>query len=955
MPWRRRGGAFVGRDTELAAFRRAVEEARGGVPGVVLVGGDAGIGKTSLVAEVVRQAGVPGYMGRCVPVGGDTVPLAPLVDLLRQVRRADPDVLAGVPVLTKLLGGGSRGEAGSGDVFPAVLDLVGRLTTDGAVVLGFEDLHWADPLTWDLFEFMARNVVDERAVLVGTYRGDEVAEDPRQRRRVAELTRLPGVRRIDLAGLSRSDVARHVGAILDGAPDAALVDELVARGQGNPFFTEELLAAHLAGDAIPAVLSDLLAADLATLDAQTRDVLSVLAVIGRETGHDLLARAAGLPEDRLEAALRAALDAHVLVAGTSQDSYRFRHALIGEVAGAGLLPSERRRLHRRVAEALCADLDLAVNPAAGDGEVAFHLDQAGDHAAAFDAYLAAADRSSAVAPAAALASLTRALELWPDDAGDRAPRLWEAAELAFATGEEPRAVELARQALAAGPPESGPAWGHERLARYLWAAGEQRESAEEYTRAASLLGADDRSVEAAWVFAGLGQAEMLFCRYESAERWCRRALEVVPTPDVEPRVWLHACRVLGVVRGHQGHPDQAVRLCREAAEVAKTADDRAFTTIYLVEALLQAGRFAEAVTTALDGAAEGQLCGLERSMGGYLSVMAAEALTRLGRWAEAETVLAAAADVAAVPPTACRRALAMAMLAAQRGDVDRARARLVEAAALPVDPWHKLYVQAVSAAVQLLARDWEAAAAAAEAGWASECAAERRWPARFAALTVAAGVERALDDLARRAPVDLQGTVERLRTRIEDARARSVPDDGGPPADEAAADLAQAAAVLTRLTGPDPEAWAAAARRWEALGDRWATAVARMHEADAAFATGAHARAADALRTAYGMAAEVGAAPIVAQIEAVSRRTRLGLEAPEIRTLDRADAAGLGLTPREAEVLALVAAGRTNRQIGEALYVSEKTASVHVSNILRKLGVTSRVEAAAVAQRVGIA
>ena len=170
-----------------------------------------------------------------------------------------------------------------------------------------------------------------------------------------------------------------------------------------------------------------------------------------------------------------------------------------------------------------------------------------------------------------------------------------------------------------------------------------------------------------------------------------------------------------------------------------------------------------------------------------------------------------------------------------------------------------------------------------------------------------------------------------------------------------AAHLAHAAASLTRLTVSDADAWAEAVACWSDLGDRWATAVALVREAEAAATAGAADRAASSLRQAHAIAAELGARPLLTEIDAVSSRTRISIEAPTRVVLDESSAERLGLTPREAEVLALVAAGRTNRQIGDELYVSDKTASVHVSNILRKLGVNSRVDAAAVAQRLGIA
>jgi len=171
----------------------------------------------------------------------------------------------------------------------------------------------------------------------------------------------------------------------------------------------------------------------------------------------------------------------------------------------------------------------------------------------------------------------------------------------------------------------------------------------------------------------------------------------------------------------------------------------------------------------------------------------------------------------------------------------------------------------------------------------------------------------------------------------------------------AAADLSFAEAMLSRLSRADADAFGRAAAAAERCGDRWLEASARAHESDAAAIAGDAARAVDAVRSAHRTATELRAQPLVTAIEAIARRARISLEAPTVRAMQASDTIRLGLTSREAEVLALVAAGRTNREIGAQLYVSEKTASVHVSNILRKLGVSSRVEAAAVAQRVGVA
>ena len=274
---------------------------------------------------------------------------------------------------------------------------------------------------------------------------------------------------------------------------------------------------------------------------------------------------------------------------------------------------------------------------------------------------------------------------------------------------------------------------------------------------------------------------------------------------------------------------------------------------------------------------------------------------------------------------------------------------LAGAHAQPIDPFHRLLVDSASAEVHLALGDWDQAAIAAESGWASSHAIAPLWAARFAMLSVSAAVEQALDAKALRRPIDLPAVVDGLRQRLDEF------DRNRLHAIDTAAHLAHAHATLTRLCDPDPDAWAEAVRLWEELADPWAVASARVHEAEAAASTGEMARAAAALRDAQRSASELGAEPLLADIAAVSRRTRLSLEAPPPVALRKGSTDQFGLTPREAEVLALVAIGHTNRQVGESLYISEKTASVHVSNILRKLGVTSRVDAAAIAQRLGVA
>ncbi len=489
---------FVGRLAELATFERAIADARNGLPSVVLVSGDAGIGKTTIVSESASRAGVGLYLGRATHIGGDNIPLAPLADLLRQVRRSKPDLLTEGPGLVALRqwfapGAPAQESEGSprGGLFVAVLELMSRLAADAAVVVGFEDLHWADTVTWDLFEYLARNLIDEQAVLVGTYRVSEVAASPSQRGRLAELSRLPAAHRIHMEGLDRDETAQRIASLLGGPAPSELVDQVLMRGGGNPFFTSELVAAHLSGEAIPIVLSDLISAEIADFEDSARLVLGAVAAIGREASHELLTSIVDLPDHEVESAVRTVIDARMLV--VDNDAYRFRHPLLGEVVYADLLPPQRARLHRSIAATLRQQTADGLGRADRAGELAFHLDRAGDSGDAFSALLAAADAAETIAPRAAFTHLERAFELW-DSVGERsatinrAHRLWQAADIATSTVGNERAVQLARAAFERGPPPLGAAWGHERLGRYLWATGRLEESSAEFGRAAGAVG-----------------------------------------------------------------------------------------------------------------------------------------------------------------------------------------------------------------------------------------------------------------------------------------------------------------------------------------------------------------------------------------------------------------------------------------------------------------------------------
>jgi DNA-binding CsgD family transcriptional regulator len=638
---------------------------------------------------------------------------------------------------------------------------------------------------------------------------------------------------------------------------------------------------------------------------------------------------------------------------TATDAYRVRHPLIGEVAYHAALPTERRRLHRALATALQTDRRFALTATDAAGELALHLDRAGDETAAFETLFEAADSAERIAPATCLAHLERIFELWercatPEHQPQLVPRLWQAADLASATGDNERAIALARRALELGDPPEGRAWAYERLGRFLWSSGAMQESAETYAHAAALIDAapEQNAAGASLTYGGLAQAELMFCRFDRAEHWARRALETADPQDAASRS--AALRVLGVVETLAGQLEAGLADSRAAVDDRLTPHRWALANAMLAMVLFDLGQTEEALSVAQDGAAMSQRAGFEASFGTFHAGVAARCLVRLGRWDEADRLLTSVASLESTPIGAIQLDAAGAPLAVRRGRREAGAVLAERLRAHPSDPFSDAIIDAALVDVHLAAKEWDTAVDVALSALSPHTT--PRFVARFTAGLVVGTVERTLDELARQEAVDIDAIRSDLGRRMDVARA-----DPSSASLAAAADIALAEAMITRLRDSDAAAFAQAAVAAERIGDVWLAAFARLHEADAAASTGAAAQAVDALRAAYDTATGLGAEPLVDDIESLARRSRISLDAPAVSAVAESDAVRLGLTSREAEVLALVAAGKTNREIGAELFVSEKTASVHVSNILRKLGVSSRVNAAAIAQRVGVA
>jgi DNA-binding NarL/FixJ family response regulator len=944
--------AFVGRTHEFAQVRQAVDAARAGTGRTALVVGEAGIGKTRLASQVInyaRDAGFEVLVGRCIDLVGTELPYQPFVEALRGI------------------GGLRRGDAPTAgsqlEVFEQALALLTERATAAPVLLVLEDVHWADISTLDLVVFLAHHLVDRRVVLLATGRADEPASGERVRRFVAGVRRSGAASIVELGPLTPDELAELLAARTGGSLPATLMSEIVDRCDGNPFFAEEILAAAgadtSAGAAreLPRGLRDLLLQRLAPLDPATLGVLRLAAAAGRHVGYPLLRALAARPEGDLRESLRAAVAHGVLVAVPATGSYRFRHALLAEAVYATLLPGEREELHASLAE------ELARGPAAAPGELAPHWVAAGRTTEALAASVEAARQAQAVfGLAEALAHLERALSMWaavPDAAQVARVELAElcswTAELAWHTGAAPRAVELARREIdlvGHGDPLRA-AQLHERLGRYLYASGRGDAALAAIERAVELLPEHPPSAQRAQALTSLAGGLGLDWRHEESLAICEQALALARAVG-DHQTERRALTLLGSELAYLGRGDEGLAQLEQVLRVAETSADhvaREGAYVALTDTLLMLGRPRESARLA------GSAFEVLRPFGRAQSTLAAnriEALVASGDWDSAERVSAAA--LRAITANYPHQPLtARAELEAGRGQFDQARTHLDTArATLHLDRDLAAHATIV-AELALWECRWTDAEQIVTDGLArarSRGLAQIR--ARLAAKGLRAQAELAALARARRDDDAVRSCLARARELVTVARHAAADTVAITP--NAAGWLALAGAEYERARGlAQPGSWSNAAAEWERLERPPLAAYCHWRQTEALVATGAPGREASGpLRKAHAVAAGIAALPLLHELELLAARARLELAPPPPATAHHGGqplAAALGLTQREAEVLTLIARGHTNREIAGELVISIRTAGVHVSRILHKLGATNRLEAAAIAHR----
>ncbi|MET7900889.1 AAA family ATPase [Streptomyces sp. NPDC005355] len=1012
---------FVGRTEELATLTHALARATAGEPQVLLVGGEAGVGKTRLVDEFLAAAvagGAVAAVGGCVEIGADGLPFAPVSTVLRSLRRKLGPELDGAAAgqegeLARLLpelgetARASHDGDGRARLFELTVRLLERLAAERTLVVVIEDLHWADRSTRELLGYLFRSLLSARLLVIATYRSDDIHRRHPLRPFLAETDRMREVSRIELSRFTRGEVRAQIAGINGAEPARELVDRIFKRSDGNAFFVEEIARSINEGcsSGLSESLRDLLLVRVEALPEEAQRVVRILAEGGSAVEYDLLRAVARLGEDDLIDALRSAVGANILRPTADDSGYRFRHALVREAVVDDLLPGERSRLNRRFAETLEAEPAL-VRADERAARLASYWYHAHDTAKALPAVLqASVEARRRYAHAEQLRLLERAMELWEDvpkeireaqrpvdyaevypacGCEDEALRhldlLAEVVVAAHMSGQRERALTVSKRALRtldkSGDDPLRAAWFWTQKAKLVEGLA-RGDGWKELGRAQELVRGLPPSAVHAEVLAQVAGWTMTHRPGPHGLEVAERAVELARMVGAESTE-LHARLTLGYFTGDSGDIERGLAEMREVCARAVALGDISVLGrcyVNLASALEGVGRSGDAVEVAEEGARVLDRFGLVDSRA-WVYGNQCESLFSLGRWAESEEAALTTRRLAlGIKPrgTASKR---LAELALARGDWRTAERELATArehyGSHNSEPQYTLqlagYAIELAAARGRILDVRSVLDQALEAGFPPGMQ-RYAWPLLYAAA--------AAESAARGLPTAEPGRGEVL-DRIR-AAAKRLPQ----PVPVWRAYAALLHAELLRAEGQNrPDRWAEATAAFAALDRPYPLARARHRWAEALLVSGPGAadpagreRSAELMAQAYTVAERLGARPLREELELLARRARLplaptgtgaaltapapgtpalpmapGSPAPAPEAADPAEE--LGLTPRERDVLRLVAAGRSNRQIAEELFISPKTASVHVSNILAKLGVSGRVEAAAVAHRL---
>jgi len=975
---------LVGRDAELEQLCSTLgislhAGASASDRSAVLLAGDAGVGKTRLLTELRDRSVAEGWLvqaGHCLDFADSALPFLPFSEISGRIARELPDLFDEVaerhPALLRLLPGqrmlsqATDPESVPADqaaLFEAVHALAESVGAHQSLLLVVEDLHWADQSTRDLMSFLFGRGFEAPVALVASYRSDDLHRRHPLRRQVAVWARMTGVERLQVDPLGSADVRRLVEQLHPDPLREEQIRDIVGRAEGNAFFVEELVGATRSRTGrIPEDLAELLLVRLESLDDPAITVVRASAVAGRRVSHAALSAVVDLQPLDLDSAVRDAVEGHVLVL-TSDDFYQFRHALLAEAVYDDLLPGERSALHAAYAQA------LREGRASGTAaELARHARLAKDYATALTASLRAGDDARAVGGAeeAALHYL-QALELWhdtrlpegaPEAALDLARMVRLVSDALIAAGHPARALGVVREQLEHLPPETDDEVRGQLLG-VLAGALTMTESLEDpldITTEAVDLVADGPTPARARVLAMHARLLARAGRYKEGREVAMTALALAERLDM-PRL-ASDIRTTLVGLEKKGAPSetlvQALRSAIEGAAEAGASNTELRALLLLGNHHLDNAEFAqadEAFTRATVRAKDEGTPWVPYAA--EARWMHAVSLRMQGRWDDSLQVLNLSGEV--VPP------IYTALFGGTRSQILVARG---EPDGVPLARnlrpfWRKeglVATTAGSAEIEAAELLGDQSAAYETYRQVVETLTDIWHPlfqarVRLAATTLAAFASGA----PRRSATERAADASLVAGLVDDAHAvleRRTEMSGAAWGPESLAWEARVDAELLRwrwAADIDPpsqeqliEAWREAESRFQGYAAPYELARVRAVLAEVLAAVGDLDAAREAREQATKTAQQLGATPLLGLLGQTS-------VAPATSHDARAT-----LTRRESEILALVAQGRTNGEIGRQLFISTKTVSVHVSNILGKLGASGRTEAAAIARRDGL-
>lgn len=955
---------FVGRRDELHELEALIRHAAdAGSAAAVLIAGEAGVGKTRLVQEACDRFthGMVKLEGSCVPLSQGELPYGAIIEAFRtvgsQIETAVQErVFGSSGAASASLFHGSDGVTSDGSLssasqtrlFEQVLGVVSRLASHRPLLMVIEDLHWSGASTRDLLSFLVANSRDIPAVYLFTFRTDELHRDHPVRRFASNISSRRDVLRVELNRFSLEEMSEQLTALFGHAPSGRRLEEIRRRSQGNPLFTE--LLASTPGGHLPESLFDLMTLRLEAISPTARQLLRAVAVATNAPAEDLQA-IAGMHRDEFEEAWREATSAQIVE--NPDGILTFKHALMAEAIYEDLPPTDRATMHASVARLIEERTGGIAAASTQDAAlIAHHWSRSGRRDRALESALVAGIRASesyAFGEAAVL--LHRAHELWdgtlPEGFVDltRSDVLRLAAECASLDGEVDSPLKLIQEAIVHARDLDPTRQGilHERLGRYRWNAGDGFGSLEAYKKAVSLVPEEPPSHARAKVLASLGQILMLLGNYREAIERCREAIGIAHDLGAAA-IEAHALATLGPALGFSGKVEEAIAAlssARDTAERIADPENVGRAIINLATILAADGRYENSKEVAIEGQATAYRWGISSSFGTWMKAEVAFRELELGNWVRCEEVCheILSGDTAGYVEVIYGL---LAQLAVARGEAERAQEYL-SASRAAASSWRSIEFEVpillAEAELHMIAGDLPAARRAIDEGLALTSATD---DALYEAALCWASIRVEASDPKR-------GDAERVGDALSKIQSGSR-IALRPIAAHAAAARGEAAI----FKGEDARGtFTEAARLWREMKHPYLTAyclfrlgVCHLVKQDRASAEGA-------LSEGFEIASTIGSRWMADAITQAALKARLpvgnasmsdGPTDPLLRTL----------TPRELEVLKLMAEGMSNKQIANHLFISVKTTSVHVSRILMKLGLDSRVEAAAYAFRAGL-